>query len=180
MTLWQAERQWESDSVPLGWGGMGAPGVWAPGAEWPWSWCGLIKPGAHDLVFERLENVTSLLPANVGEICLVMTLSQALDAPWGEQGRKQESILLVAEKGGPSALCRGEGTWRSDQPSPHHLVTGAAANSLTVFSFLKKFYWNIVDSQSGVNFYHTTKWLSYIYIFFPYSFTLWFIIGCWI
>ena len=114
--LWQAEQQWESDSIPLGWGCLGAAGVHAPRAEWSGSWCGLIKPGAHDLVFERLESVTSLLPANVGEMCLVMTLSQALDASWGDQGRKQESILLVVEKGGPSAPCRGEGTWRSDQP----------------------------------------------------------------
>ena len=96
-------------------------------------------PGAHDLVFERLESVTSLLPANVGEMCLVITLSQAQDAPQGDQGWKQESILLVAEKGRPSVPCR-KGTQGRYQPSPHHLVTEAGANSFTVFSFLKKLY----------------------------------------
>ena len=33
-------------------------------------------------------------------------------------------------------------------------------------SFLKKFYWSIVDLQCCVNFYHTAKWFSYTYIFF--------------
>ena len=48
------------------------------------------------------------------------------------------------------------------------------------------FYWSLVDLQSCVNFYCTTKWLSYTYIcvyactFISYSFPLWFITGYWI
>lgn len=179
MTLWQVERQWESDSIPLGWGGMGAAGVRAPRAEWPWSWCGLIKSGAHDLVFERLES-DFFAPCKCGGNMFGDDIIPSAGRSLRWAGPEAGEYPVSCREGWALCPLQRRGTWRSDQPSPYHVVTGAAANSFTVFSFLKKFYWNIVDSQCGVNFYHTTKWLSYIYIFFPYSFTLWFIIRYWI
>ena len=61
-------------------------------AAWGQLGCGLPGLSGHDHGVASLSQglmtlslrdlkVTSLLPANVGEICLVMTLSQALDAP---------------------------------------------------------------------------------------------------
>ena len=51
------------------------------------------------------------------------------------------------------------------------------------FFFFNLFYWRIVDLQSSVNFYCTTKWLSYIYIHFLIFFTMayheiWNIVPC--
>ena len=43
------------------------------------------------------------------------------------------------------------------------------------YSFLKKFYWGIVDLQCCVNFCCMAKWFTY-----TYSFPLWFITGYWI